>query len=426
MPRLKKKQQTQTRKPQLLPGLSDILPEKDASWGPLIQKLQRLAKGFGYSRIDLPILEYASLYDNWDMEEQTLITFVDPEANKIAVRPSILPGLMRAYSEQKFGEDYKFSKWFYFDAVTSYNEKQKSFSSGWEYGFELLGEFSPLAEVQLMSLALKFLQSFGLENVTLEVNSVGKTECRVDYEEALRNYLQSKKYDLCNECAASIEEYPLRVFRCKNLDCQTVAAEAPPIVDSLDEDCHKHFAHILEGLDEIGIPYSLNPMLVGKEGTSQTVFAIKYKDAYNEYFFGEGGFHEDITKELTGKQFSCFGFVGYLDVLQKAVQASGFDPSTEIRPEVFLVPLGDLASKKALRLFSELWDEGVVVHSHFGDTGVKNQLKLAENYKAVIALIIGQKEAMDEMVILRDVKSGMQEVFQYERIIEEVKKRLGK
>ena len=96
------------------------------------------------------------------------------------------------------------------------------------------------------------------------------------------------------------------------------------------------------------------------------------------------------------------------------------------RRAAVMVPLGELASKKALRLFSELWDEKIAVHGHFGNIGVKHQLKMAEAYKASIALIMGQKEAQDEMVILRDVRSGMQEVFQYERIIEEVKKRLGR
>src|SRR5205085_11841040 len=98
----------------------------------------------------------------------------------------------------------------------------------------------------------------------------------------------------------------------------------------------------------------------------------------------------------------------------------------ELKNDVFLVPLGELASKKSLRLFRDLTNQRVSVYDHFGMAGVKNQLKLAEAYKAPIALIIGQKEAMEEMVILRDVKSGMQEIISYDKIVEEVKKRLGR
>ena len=146
----------------------------------------------------------------------------------------------------------------------------------------------------------------------------------------------------------------------------------------------------------------------------------------NEYFIGEGAGHAELYRETTGKNVYCFGFSGNAEIIYRALQGKDLTPHLEFRPEVFLVPLGDLASKKALRLFSELWDENIIVHDHFGDNGVKNQLKLAETYKAMLALIIGQKEAMDGMVILRDVKSGMQELYQHERIIDEVKKRLGK
>ncbi len=422
-----KKKTTSGKKPQLLPGMIDVIPAMDSSWDFMIDKLHKLAKGFGFLRVELPFLEHASLYEGLDIGSNTLVTFMDPESNRIAVRPETLPGMMRAYVDRKVIDTQKLSKWYHSSPVIVYDEKQKRFVNSWEYGFELLGEFSPLIEVQLISLVWKFLRSLGLENLTLEINSVGRSDCRKDYDETLRNFLQTKKYELCNECVAAIEEYPMQVFRCKNLECRTVAAEAPQVVDFLDEDCHKHFTHILEGLDELGVGYSLNPILVGKQGTSRTIFSFRAKDEQNEYFIGEGAYHEDMLRDLTGKQLACFGFTGYMEVLQKAIQNLKVETGViEMKSEVYLAPLGDLASKKALKLFSELWDAKISVHDHFGDGGVKNQLKLAEGQKAMIALIIGQKEAMDDMVILRDVKSGMQEVFRYDQIIDEVKKRLGR
>lgn len=427
MGRPKKKSTSHSgKKVQALPGMIDHLPGFNNHWEHTINRLERLAKSFGFSRAEIPMLENIELYEDTDIGDKTLITCVDPEGNRIAVRPATLPGLMRAFGERKIVEGEKLWKWYHLSPTILYDEKRKKFVPSWEYGFELFGEFLPLTEVQLISLTYKFLKSIGLSNITIEINSIGKTETRKDYEENLRSFLQTKKYELCNECVSAIEEDPLQVFRCKNLECQTVAAEAPQVVDYLDTEAHKYFTHILEGLDELGVSYMLNPMLVGRVGSSRTVFCIKYKDENNEHFIGEGGYHEDILKDLTGKAMPCFGFTGNIETLEKILQGLNIEHSREIKPEVFLVPLGDLAAKKALRLFSELWDEQIAVHDDFGESGVKNQLKMAENSKAAIALIIGQKEAMDEMVILRDVKSGMQEIFQYERIIEEVKKRLGK
>ncbi len=421
------KRKTSFKKPNSLSGLADIVPGPRDYWDYMNRKLHRLARAFGFSMAEGSLLEDASAYEGFELEHGNLVTFADQDSGRIALRPEALPGIMRAYAEHKSGELEKFSKWYYLAQVFGYNEQQKKFVSSWEYGFELFGDFNALAEAHLINLAWKFLKSIGLENLSLEINYVGDPSCRGDYDDALRSFLQSRKYELCNDCAASMETYPMQVFRCKNLGCKAAAAEAPQAIDYLNEASHKRFTSILEGLDELRIIYNLNPALFGKEGTSGTIFSIKYKDEHNEYFIGEGAGHTAIFEQAAGKSVPAFGFVGFMDVLATALKNLQLDVSgAENRIEVFLVPLGDLAIKKSMRLFGELWDAEIAVHDHFGDTGVKNQLKLAEAAKAAIALIIGQKEAMDELVILRDVKSGMQEVFSYDRIIEEVKKRLGK
>lgn len=423
---MKKKSQSSGKKPNSLSAMTDAPSEAEYSWDCTIRKLQKVAMGYGFARVETPLLEDYSLYERVDVEHGNIINFSDPDNAKIAIRPEVLPGFFRVYSETKFNESQKQSKWYYISPVFSYNESQRKFASSWEYGFELFGEFSPLNQSHLISLVWKFLQSLNLANLTLEVNSTGRTEHRKEYEDNLRNFLQNKRYELCSDCISAMETAPLKIFRCANLECKTLATESPTIVDFLDQDCRKEFTDVLEGLDELGIMYSMNPLLVGRSGTSRVTFVIKYRDNQSEYFIGEGANHDDMFETIIKKNVQCFGFVGYMEVLRKIVHAINVEAANESKSEVFLVPLGDLAAKKSLRLFSELWDAKIAVHDNFGNIGVKNQLKMAESSKATIALIIGQKEAMDEMVILRDVKSGMQEIFQYERIIEEVKKRLGK
>ncbi|MBU6447234.1 ATP phosphoribosyltransferase regulatory subunit [Patescibacteria group bacterium] len=421
-----KKKSAGSKKPQLLAGMSDILPETSPLWEHLAQKLQRIARGFGFNRVETPLLESPSLFELYAGENPSQIIFLDQHGERTALRSAILPSLMRAYSETTFPEGHKFSKWHYFAPVANYDANQKRYHSQWQFGFELFGEFSSLNEVQLINLIWKFLQSSGLKDLVLEINSTGKNECRKDYDQTLGGFLQSRKYELCNDCAAAIDDYPMQVFRCTNLECRTVAQEAPQVVDYLDADCHKHFTGVLEALDEVGIGYSLNPLLVGGPGTSQTVFAFKFHDAKGDHLLGEGSHHDSIYREITGKDAACFGYYFSIDEMQKYITEVQLETISEHKAEVFLAPLGDLASKKALKLFSELWDSNVAVHDHFGSSGVKEQLKAAEGSKAMLALIIGQKEAMDDTVILRDVKSGMQEVFRYDQIIDEVKKRLGK
>jgi len=141
---------------------------------------------------------------------------------------------------------------------------------------------------------------------------------------------------------------------------------------------------------------------------------------------GFGGHADDLIQSLGGVSTQALGFAGTLDMILAGFEAAGVKFVHKNKVDVFLVPLGDLAAKKTLRLFTELWNHHIVASEFIGPGSIKTQLKLAESNKVAIALIIGQKEARDGTVILRDVRSGMQELFTSERIIEEVKKRLGK
>ena len=341
------------------------------------------------------------------------------------MRPMLLPSVLRAYAQQKVYETSPLSKWWY-SGFTATQAEKAQVATDYNFGFEVFGTFTHLAEAQLISGVWELLQSLGLKDLSLEINSIGEDACQRVYEEVLASYLSGKKYELCDSCSEHLKGRVLNVFRCENLDCQAITSEAPTILDYLDPKSHKHFTNILEALDEMGIPYQLNHLYSGPDGHSRTNFVIKYKTKTGNLVLGEGGYHDGMLQNICGKNFCAFGFSGSLQKVYDLLVQSRVTVAREQSSEVFLVPLGELASKKALRLFRDLISSKISVYDHFGDAGVKNQLKAAQTFKAPIALIMGQKEAMDEMVILRDVKSGMQEVISYDKIVEEVKKRLGK
>jgi histidyl-tRNA synthetase len=218
----------------------------------------------------------------------------------------------------------------------------------------------------------------------------------------------------------------LQILACSNLSCTAAAAEAPVIIDYLCENCRHQFIGVLEGLDELSLPYNLNPKIVGRTWSRRTVFEIRFKTESGEQSLGSGGHTDDLVQSLGGAPTQALGFSGTIESILKAFELAQMKFVSKNKVDVFLVPLGDLAAKKTLRLFTELWNHDIMASEFSGPGSIKTQLKLAESHKAAIALIIGQKEARDGTVILRDVRSGMQELFTVERIIEEVKKRLGK
>jgi len=187
-------------------------------------------------------------------------------------------------------------------------------------------------------------------------------------------------------------------------------------------------------LDELSIPYNLNPKIIGKPWSRRTVFEIRFSASGGtgtggkaaEAILGQGGHADDLIQSLGGTPTTALGFSSTSDLILRALELAEVKFATKSKVDVFLVPLGDLAAKKTLRLFTELWNNDILASEFSGPGSIKTQLKLAESNKVSIALIIGQKEARDGTIILRDVRSGMQELFTTERIIEEVKKRLGK
>jgi histidyl-tRNA synthetase len=425
------KKKNQSKKPQSLVDVADILPDTNYSWDLSIRRMQNLARSFGFMRVETPLLESAVGYHGdiqYGTTSDAIVEFTDMNEESVALRASMLPGVLRAYAEQEWPEGHLLSKWHYCAPVTTLHATKKKYEISWQYGFEVLGSFNSLIQAQLITLAVKVFQSVGIAQPQLEINTIGNAESRKDYEGVLRSFLKGRSYDLCEGCRESMDNDPLQIFRCPIEDCKSAAAEAPHIIDYLNDTNRKELTDILEALDEIGIPYAMNPQFAGAAGASGVVFRFSITDEQQrEHVLGYGSGHAEIMEHVTGKVIPSFGFQGTLEQVRAAMQGLNLEiQHQDVKSDVYLVPLGDLASKKALRLFSELWDAEITVHDHFGTLGVKNQLKAAENAKASIALIIGQKEAMDEMVILRDVTSGMQEVFQYERIIDEVKKRLGK
>ncbi len=422
------KKTSPTQKASGIAGAKDVITQTDPIGNLMLKSFQKVGRVYGFLRVETPILEDAQLYKNFakDTAESGTDSLAIPVgAHNYSVRSAMLPSVLRAYAQRKTDETEVLAKWHYLGNVVRQDDN-KGWVSDYEYGLETLGVFNHLTEAQTIAAVWHFVQELGLADATLEINTIGDSACQQAYESVLKTYLKENDFNLCDNCKEQIKHRSLNVLRCTEESCQNVAAGAPAILDFLDEVTHKHFTNILEALDELAIPYQLNPLYVGREGLCKTNVIIRYKSGKETVTLGEAGYHDMILKNLGGKGLSGFGFVGSFAAIRRALELAAIEAENNYRTEVYLVPLGELAAKKSLRLFRDLIAEDVQVYDHFGAAGVKNQLKQAEASKSPIALIMGQKEAMDEMVILRDVKSGMQEVFSYDKIVVEVKKRLGR
>jgi len=272
----------------------------------------------------------------------------------------------------------------------------------------------------------------------LRINSIGDAHCRPQYNKQLRDYLKHHQRKLCAQCKLRAKENVLRVLDCKESTCREALADVPQMVDHLDEACKNHFKQVIEFLDEIKAPYLLDPRLVrGLDYYTRTVFEISQE--YEPEVLGEekislpglalvaGGRYDGLVELLGGPATPAVGWAAGLERVVSAIKQAGIStPSIGAQPKIFLAQLGDLAKRKSLVLFEELRRAGIHVATSLGRDSIKSQLRMAHRHQVKFTLIIGQKEALDRTVILREMESGVQEVIALEEVVSAIKQRLKK
>lgn len=411
-------------------GMRDLLPGDQPYWNQLRRVLSRVAIDYGFQRIDTPAVEYANLFirsigKGTDIVDKEMYIFNTKGGDKVALRPELTAGLGRAYIQHGMNVLPKPVKLFSTGPVYRYDRPQEGrYREHFQANFDAFGEQDPILDAQLIQLAHRVVTSLGIKNIQFQVNSIGCPKCRKEYQDLLVAYFESKKQKLCLNCKKRLEINPLRILDCKEDKCIQVAATAPQSIDRLCTECRIHFKSLLEYLDELDLPYVINPRLVrGLSYYTKTVFEIWSADEEGKkHSLGGGGRYDHLIEQLGGEHTPAIGFgIGMDRIVQemKRVHAKSY---VEPKPRVFLAQLGDLAKKKSLNVFAELQKNGILTAESFGRGSLKSQLRVADRLGVEITLIIGQKEALDETVIIKDMVSGTQETVNHERLINAVRK----
>ncbi|MEK9151533.1 MAG: histidine--tRNA ligase [Patescibacteria group bacterium] len=415
---------------QTLRGMRDILPDEQPYWERVRRALTHASQEYGFRRIDLPTVEFAHLFlrtvgEGTDIMDKEIYLFNTRGGDRVALRPEMTAGLCRAYIEHGMGVLPKPVKLFSMGPVFRYDRPQEGrYREHWQANFDMFGENDPILDAQTIQLAHRIVQQLGLKNIEFQVNSIGTPESRRDYEKALVRYLEAQKNKLCQNCRERLMTNPMRVIDCKEDKCIQLTAHAPQSLDYLDQESRDHFKHLLEYLDELELPYTINTRLVrGLDYYTRTVFEIRSTDTEGkQYSLGGGGRYDRLIESLGGEQTPAIGFALGLDRIVIEMKRTQVKPYQEPKPRVFLAQLGDMAKKKSLKLFSELEKNGILIAESFGRGSLKSQMRVANRLGAEVTIIIGQKEALDDTAIVKDMISGTQETVTHERLMDAVKK----
>jgi histidyl-tRNA synthetase len=421
------------KKFQTLRGMKDILPANQKYWNLIRKNVDEIMKAYRYGRIDVPILENANLFirsvgKRTDLVEKEMFTFIDHGSDNVVLRPEPTASIARAYIEHGMLSLPQPVKLYCIGPMFRHERPQSGRQRQFhQFGCEVIGGEGAVIDSQLINICYHFFKELKIEAVA-HINSIGCPSCRADYMKTLVAYYKNKKASICENCRKRVLKNPLRLLDCKETKCQSFKDNAPQILDWLCEDCRVHFEQVLEYLDGMEIPYNLNPVLVrGLDYYNRTVFEFYEAGETEERqnALGGGGRYDYLIELLGGQPTPAAGFgIGIERVITKIRDLNALKIS-EPKYDIFIAQLGNQAKCKAMMLFDKMRLNGIAVAESFNKDSLKSQLETANKLGVKYTIIIGQKEVIGETVLLRNMEGGVQEIINYKKIIDDVKKRLG-
>ena len=396
-------------------GTSDILPEEQAYWRYIEQRVVNVCQLYGYERIDTPAFEDTQLFsrsvgEGTDIVEKEMYTFEDRGKNKITLRPEGTAPVCRAYLEHGLHNSPQPVKLYYIASIFRYERPQAGrYRQHYQFGYEAIGDDDPALDAEVIDMAWQFFESLNLHHLSLQLNSIGCKQCRPGYLAALKNYYAKYTQDLCSDCKTRLKRNPLRLLDCKKPSCQEVALSAPKSIDYLCPECNRHFEALQSHLRLLKLPFVINHYLVrGLDYYTRTVFEIQPESGGAQSTLGGGGRYDDLIEELGGKPTPAIGFAAGIERIILNLKKQGVPVPPLPSPQVFIAYVGDEARDEATKLASGLRKKGIGVIEALGSKSLKAQLRQANTLGARHTVIIGEQEIESGTVILRDMTTSKQ------------------
>lgn len=379
-------------------GTKDALPQDSHAFIALEEKAREVARLFNLNEIRTPTFEHTELFlrgvgDTTDIVGKEMYTFLDKGERSITLKPEGTAGVARAYIESGMDRNASLPvKMYYITPVFRYERPQSGrLREHHQFGVELYGSPEPQTDVEVVEIAKTMLDSVGITETKLYINSIGCPECRKKYNEALRDFLASNISSMCKDCKERYEKNPLRILDCKEEHCKEINKGAPKIIEYLCEDCSKHFEAFKASLDEVNIEYEVNPNIVrGLDYYTRSVF--EFVTEVDKLTVCGGGRYDNLVTMLGGKPTPAVGFGMGLERLMMVAERAGADLGAPNSPDIYVATLSDSEASVARKLVYELRRKGVSAECDLMARSLKAQMKYAGRIGAKYVTVLGGDE----------------------------------
>lgn len=396
-------------------GTADVVPSKSYMWHTVEKIVSESAQQYGFKEIRIPTFEDTGLFvrsvgETTDVVQKEMYTVSAAGDSTFTLRPEGTAGVMRAMLENGvMNEGFPQKVYYILSCFRHENVQAGRLREFHQFGCEMVGSASPRADAEVISLAKSVLDRVGLQNIKLNINSIGCPECREKYRQALREYFEPHRDELCRTCQDRLEKNPMRIIDCKSAEDQAIAKDAPVILDYLCDDCKEHFEKLKEYLGDMNIAFKVNPRIVrGLDYYTRTVFEFITTEIGAQGTVCGGGRYDGLIEELGGAKTPALGFGMGLERLLLVMQKQGCDFMEEKTCDLYIATMGENAVKKALSMVSALRDEGFFVEYDLVERGLKPQMKYADKIGAKFVIVLGDNEIESGEAKLKNMATGDQ------------------
>lgn len=394
---------------QAVRGVKDLLPDASARWQHVEAIARDVLAAYGYRELRLPIIEKTELFarsigEHTDIVEKEMYTFEDRNGDRLTLRPEGTAGCVRAGIEHGLLYN-QVQRFWYTGPMFRHERPQKGrYRQFHQIGVEAFGLAGPDIDAEVILLSARLWRALALDGLTLYINSLGTAAARAAYRDKLVGFLRGRVDELDEDSRRRLETNPLRVLDSKHPSMQTVIAEAPQLLEHLDDASREHFARLREYLDAAGVRYEINPRLVrGLDYYSRTVFEWQTDKLGAQSAVCAGGRYDGLVELLGGKPTPAIGFALGLERLIELLTLQD-SPVADLAPHVYIAVAGAAQTSLGLTLAEMLRTKGLRVELHCGGGNLGNQLKRADRSGARFALILGESEQAADAVTVKDLR----------------------
>ncbi|MBR1397374.1 MAG: histidine--tRNA ligase [Selenomonadaceae bacterium] len=406
-------------------GTKDILPSQIDNWIFIENKIRDICTRYNYTEIRTPIFEHTELFhrgigEGTDVVDKEMYTFEDRGGRSITLRPENTASAVRAYLQNKLFADKALVKLFYIGSMFRYDRPQAGrLREFHQFGVEALGQMNPAVDAEIIFLAVDFLESLGLKDLMVKINTVGCPKCRPVYRQKLQHFFSDKLDMLCHDCQTRFDKNPMRILDCKNDADKEFMEDAPQIKDCLCDDCREHFNSVQKLLQSLGVNFEIDSRLVrGLDYYTKTAFEIQYAPLGAQSAVAGGGRYDGLIEEIGGNPTPAVGFAAGIERILAALELQNLLPTFENNIDVFIVAVGDEAESLAFELLIKLRRAGLIAAMDFAKRSIKAQMKQAGKSNAKLAMIIGEDEVKNKTVTFKNLANSEQQNIEINNCIE--------